>query len=197
MVDQLDAYSGVPKSSRASIGTVKSMGGGANCGHIVLFKNSFKVVSEGGEGEDLRVGLGEQYELEAGPGSRAVTFVFRDREVDVCKLTGVSGNRLVCRMISRSARDVMIMSLRCFEAKQNLEDSVIFEKVKQDLNDQLGEDRDGVIDLVTQNDGKSREIQFLVERNMRLESENEKLQMSVRNLEGELNRSVNCKAKFC
>jgi hypothetical protein len=114
-------------------------------------------------------------------------------ELNNAKTTFTTGNKIVLQLISRSARDLLIMSLRCFEAQITLEDGVIFEQVKRKLNEDLGDDKENSIDLITCNESLLREVTFLYENNVKLTKENERFQSIVRNLEGELSRSVNCK----
>ena len=176
-------------------------------GHIVLFKNSFKITPENSNG-DLRVGLGEQFETVPGPGQKCITFIFRNRSEDIAKLfsssdvrksvRGKNQNKVICKLISRSARDILVMSLRCFEAQLSLEDSIVFEKMKKQIHDDMSEDKKKMIEMITDRDQMEREIEFLYQNNMKLEKQNSQLRNTVRNLEGELSRSVNCKkSKFC
>ena len=183
---------------------------GAMGGSFTLFKNSFKMDREGSQ-STFQVGLGEHYELISGPGSKCVTLSFNDgsktrelkkmmgennpsfEELNNAKTTFTTGNKIVLQLISRSARDLLIMSLRCFEAQITLEDGVIFEQVKRKLNEDLGDDKENSIDLITCNESLLREVTFLYENNVKLTKENERFQSIVRNLEGELSRSVNCK----
>jgi hypothetical protein len=88
------------------------------------------------------------------------------------------------------------MSLRCFEAQITLEDGMIFNQVKRKLNEDLSTDKDESIDLITCNESLLREVTFLYENNVKLTKENEHFQSIVRNLEGELSRSVNCKFHY-
>ena len=84
------------------------------------------------------------------------------------------------------------MSVRCFESQIALEDGVVFEQVKRKLNDDLTEDKDGSISLLAANEQLLREVTFLYEDNNHLNKENERQTAIIRNLEGELSRSVNC-----
>ena len=153
--------------------------------------------------------MGESYDIQAGPGSKCVTVLFSDsqRVKEIKNIFGENspfnqeqsyGNnyeccKLVLQLISRSARDLLIMSVRSFEALITLEDGVIFNQVKKKLNDDLSVDKDMCIDMVTTNESLLREITFLYENNVYLTKENERYEGMVRNLEGELSRSVNCK----
>lgn len=207
------------RRSQARLSYGGSMKSAITRGHFVLFKKSFKITNENHDenhnssiqkssvnlnstlGNELKVGLAECFEVEAGPGSKSVTFLFRDKESELRKFLGMKyndpvGNKVVCQLISKSARDILIMALRCFQSKLDLEDSMVFEKAKKKLHDDLSEDDKNAIDLVTINNGVSREIEFLFQRNNHLERENERLNGIVRNLEGELSRTVNCNNFF-
>lgn len=202
------------RSGRMSFGGRKS----STRGHFVLFKKSFKITNGNFEdrshnksssfrqsvnlsksmGNELKVGLMESFEVESGPGPKAVTILFRGKETELRRLLGMNyndpvGNKLMCQLISKSARDILIMALRCFQSKLDLEDSMIFTQAKKRLHEEMSEDKKSTIDLVTINNGVSREIEFLFGRNTKLERENERLKGIVRNLEGELSRTVNCK----
>lgn len=207
-------------SSRRSTGRMSYSGKKAVIrGHFVLFKKSFKITNENFEdkqntsfkgssvnlsktlGNELKVGLTEGFEIESGPGPKCVTFLFRGKETELRKLLGMKyndpvGSKLICQLISKSARDILVMAIRCFQSKLDLEDSMIFKEAKKKLHDELSEDEKNAIDLITINNGVSKEVEFLFERNTTLERENERLKGIVRNLEGELNRSVNCKIYF-
>lgn len=134
------------------------------------------------------MGLGEHYEIQAGPGSKCVTLSFDDGEKsrELKKLMGEknpsfqevknqpTGNKLVLQLISRSARDLLIMSVRAFEAQITLEDGLIFNQVKRKLNDDLSQDKDSSINLITCNESLLREVTFLYEHNIKLTKENER-----------------------
>jgi vacuolar-type H+-ATPase subunit I/STV1 len=95
-------------------------------------------------------------------------------------------------MASHTIRDLLIMAIRCFETKLNLEDSVVFDKVKHSLNGELLDvSNDKQLDLVTKNNTMLKEVEYLFNKNTKLSSEKDKLETLVRNLEGELSRSVN------
>ena len=135
----------------------------------------------------------------AEPSIRGVTFLFRNKEREVKRILGGAGNgcKLVGTLTSSTLRDLLIMSIRCFETKINLEDSAVFEKVKHSLNGELLDlSDDKQLDLVTRNSSMLKEVEYLFKNNSKLNKENEKLQSMVRNLEGELTRSINCKNYF-
>jgi ABC-type phosphate transport system auxiliary subunit len=102
-------------------------------------------------------------------------------------------NKLCLTFNSKNSRDLFLMSVRCFEAQITLEDGLIFEQVKRKLNEDLSEDKDNSISLLAANEQLMREVTFLYENNSQLNKENERQTSVIRNLEGELSRSVNCK----
>lgn len=211
-VDESGLMSSRRSMGRPSLGASKFM----TRGHFVLFKKSFKITNEQFEdkhntssnrnsmsmsrtmGNELKVSLTESFEVHSGPGSKSVTFVFRGKENELRRLLALKyndpvGNKVICKLISKSARDILIMALRCFQSKLALEDSMVLERAKKLLHEDMSKDEKGTIDLVTINNGVSKEVDYLFTRNTKLERENERLKGVVRNLEGELSRTVNCK----
>jgi len=160
-------------------------------GSLILFKNSLKFCINESRSE-FRVGLEENFDVIAQPGAKGILFCFVGREDELQDFIGGPA-KIVCITASQNQRDILIMAIRCFQTKMNLEDSVIFDKVKQSLNGEaLDFSNEENLDLATKNSSIMREVDYLYKNNSRLASENEKLESLVRNLEGEINRSVYC-----
>lgn len=172
-----------------------------NSGSIVLFKNNFRITKDSGDsaqesmnssnqGSGFGVNLGERFELHTGSGPTSIVLSFSDaqrtRQLEKYFGTGPSAaannkqnagqysqSKLQLVFNSKNSRDLFLMSVRCFEAQITLEDGVVFEQVKRKLNEDLSENKEDCINLLTSNQQLLRELTFLYENNTHLSKENE------------------------
>jgi len=166
-------------------------------GNLLIFKSLFKISTS--KLKEVTIGYEENLDILANPGSKGITFLISGREKEFSEFLGQGvGDKIVVMLHSQRERDLVIMSIRCLKARMDLEDSLVFEKLKNELFEGDSSSKSNAkiksnLDILAKNNALTTELQFLFNNNSRLSSQNEKLEAMVRNLEGELNRTANCK----